>query len=78
MMRVFALAGTVALWAVPYEGQVRLIGPYPSKGVVEVYLKSEWGGVCSDNATFTETNSICRQLGYTNANGIDYGFAIEI
>eukprot|EP00731_Ephydatia_muelleri_P017921 Em0010g1019a len=63
---------TKPLWAVPYEGQVRLIGPYPSKGVVEIYLRSEWGGVCCDNAAFTEANSVCRQLGYTNANGIDY------
>ena len=57
------------MWDNPYEGSVRIEGATMSTGTVLVYLRSMWGGVCADNFTSAEADSVCRQLGYTDSNG---------
>ena len=54
----------------PYDGQVRLVSDddgVKSAGTLEVYLNNNWRAVCSEGFTDTEADSVCRQLGYTNA-----------
>ena len=63
----------------PYNGQVRLCSPdgFPvrtqsvSIGLVQIYLYGGWGGINQHNFSHplgsNTANSICRQLGYTNA-----------
>ena len=56
----------------PYDGQVRLVSDddiIKSDGKLEVYLNNNWRAVCSEVFTDTEADSVCRQLGYTNATG---------
>ena len=51
-----------------YKGEVRLSnGTYKSRGLLEIYLNSKWGTVCSEQFTMAIGGIICRQLGYTNA-----------
>jgi hypothetical protein len=40
---------------------------FTSSGTVEVYLNNEWGTICADEIAVNEADTICRQLGYTNA-----------
>ena len=63
----------------PYVGQVRLCSPngFPdgvksvSMGLVQIYLYGAWGGINQYNSSHPlgsyTGDSICRQLGYTNA-----------
>ena len=54
----------------PYDTAVRLVDGgtgFLSSGTVEVYLNNEWGTICYDGITRTEADTICQQLGYTNA-----------
>ena len=51
-----------------YDTQVRLVsGPYPSSGTLEIYLNFTWGNVCSTRFNQHAADSVCRQMGYTNA-----------
>ena len=66
----------------PYKGQVQLCPPdeviddsaYPARqvsfGIVSIYLNSLWGSL-NENSTsmvgYDQTNSICKQLGFTGA-----------
>ncbi len=40
-----------------------------SSGLAQVYLNGEWGPVC--NMRKPDADSLCRQLGYTNAVNVD-------
>ena len=63
----------------PYSGQVRLCSPdgfddgnqSVSIGLVQIYLYGGWGGINQYNSSHPlashSADSICRQLGYTNA-----------
>lgn len=58
----------------PYEGQLRLVdGNVQSTGLLEIYLHNQWGTVCSQGFNDAAANSVCRQLGYTNAINISHG-----
>lgn len=51
-----------------YSTQVRLVsGPYPSSGTLEIYLNFAWGNVCNTKFNEQAADSVCRQMGYTNA-----------
>ena len=54
----------------PGEGSVRLIHVGDERGgetsgVVEVYMGSEWVGVCTDDWSKEDSGVICWQLGYS-------------
>ncbi len=36
-------------------------------GRLEIFLKGEWGTVCSDGFGSVEANIACRKLGYTSS-----------
>ncbi|CAI8003368.1 Scavenger receptor cysteine-rich type 1 protein M130 [Geodia barretti] len=62
----------VPIWSRPYKGQVRLISSNltrPSSGRVEVHQKNQWGTVCASAMSQGAADSVCRQLGFTNALG---------
>lgn len=44
-----------------------------SSGRVEIFINGEWGTVCDDLWGITESNVVCRQLGYAKASA--YGTA---
>nr|XP_034333598.1 deleted in malignant brain tumors 1 protein-like isoform X2 [Crassostrea gigas] len=46
--------------------QIRLVNKPGNKvsGMVEVYIKNEWGKVCGDNWTNKDSQVVCRHLGY--------------
>ena len=60
-----------------YPGKVRLTGftQYSGSGRIEVYCNNEWGLVCNDGFTKNDADTVCRQLGYTEAAsyGNNYG-----
>lgn len=56
-----------------YDGRIRLKGGrYSSLGRLEVYCNGHWGTVCDDLFGFNEANTVCQQLGYTNATSYDH------
>ena len=61
----------------PYPGNIRLTGftQYSGSGRIEVYCNDEWGLVCNDGFTKNDADTVCRQLGYTEAMsyGNNYG-----
>ena len=46
-------------------------GSYPSQGLVEVYCNGQWGTICDDQFGQEEADTVCRQLGYTEADQYD-------
>lgn len=55
----------------PYNSEVRLVGGnFSSFGTLEVHLKDQWGNVCHQGFQQTAADTVCRQLGYTNAQRI--------
>ena len=63
---------TISLWQRPYQTQVRLNHTlYPSSGVLEIYIDSDWGNVCGNKFNMVAANSACRQMGYTSASLFD-------
>ena len=51
---------------------VRLVGGNSeNEGRIEIYYNNTWGTVCDDNRywSITDSNTVCRQLGYTGAAG---------
>ena len=51
-----------------YNTQVRLASDhYPSSGTLEIHINSTWGNVCNTKFNQQAADSVCRQMGYTNA-----------
>lgn len=47
------------------DGAVRLMGGAVShEGRLEVFYRGQWGTVCDDGWTDSNTQVVCRQLGY--------------
>lgn len=47
------------------DGTLRLVGGAVShEGRLEVFYHGQWGTVCDDGWTDTNTQVVCRQLGY--------------
>uniref|UniRef100_A0A8C6TYL7 Neurotrypsin n=1 Tax=Neogobius melanostomus TaxID=47308 RepID=A0A8C6TYL7_9GOBI len=52
----------------PTDGAVRLAGGAGSyEGRLEVFYRGQWGTVCDDGWTDSNTRVVCRQLGYSTA-----------
>ena len=54
----------------PFIGQVRLNSDSADgviQGTLEIYSGTEWGNVCYNNFNQGAADTVCRQLGYTNA-----------
>lgn len=43
--------------------QVRLVGPTPYEGRVEVLYEDKWGTICYDGWGYNDALVICRQAG---------------
>ena len=71
LSKLVVITGNTTITENPYDGQVRLVGGddgVKSDGRLEIYLNNIWRAVCSEGFTETaEADSVCRQLGYTNA-----------
>ena len=68
------------LFAVPtFCPPVRLVGGISeNEGRVEIYYNNTWGTVCGDNSwSVTDSNTVCRQLGYTEATGYYYSEVVD-
>ena len=51
-----------------YDSEVRLVGGnFTSSGMLEIYLKKEWGNICYSGFSSLAANTTCRQMGYTHA-----------
>ena len=51
-----------------YKTKVRLVSDhYPSSGTLEILIDSTWGNVCNTKFNQQAADSVCRQMGYTNA-----------
>ncbi len=46
------------------EGDLRLVHPISGRGRLEIFLREEWGTVCSNGFGLPEADIACRQLGY--------------
>lgn len=68
---VTVYCNTSMVWAAPYRGQVRLVNENTtsatSSGRVEVFQAHLWGTVCNQGFNQAAADTVCRQLGYTNA-----------
>ena len=57
----------------PFIGQIRIVGgKYPSEGLVEVHCNGEWGTICDDAFGKDEADTVCIQMGYTDAVQYDH------
>ena len=64
------------------DGQYRLRDPRSGSttgsqysGLVQVYYNSQWGTICHNSWTFTESTVLCRSLGYGSAvRTVYYGY----
>ena len=48
-------------------GDLRLAGGLSNAGRLEIYVREEWGTVCSDDFDLTDAMVACRQLGFSAA-----------
>ena len=63
--------GSVPIWTDPHQEHLRLVsGRYPSMGQLEIYLSGDWDTICDNGFGSGESDTACRQLGYTYA--LDY------
>ena len=46
--------------------QLRLTGPEPGKGRLEILYEDEMGTVCDDGFTEMDAQAACRTMGYSN------------
>ena len=47
------------------NGDVRLVGgSTDNEGNVQICYKNAWGSVCDDNWGMSDSNVVCRQLGF--------------
>ena len=68
----FFTTDSTRIWDSPYQSQIRLSqGAYTNQGLLEVYCNGQWGTVCDDGFDQTDANTVCKQLGYTNAARYD-------
>lgn len=50
------------------QNEVRIVGPAPWEGRVELCNNGEWGTVCDDQWGLLEADVVCAQLGYGQGN----------
>ena len=55
------------------EGNIRLVGgQFLWEGRVEIFLSGVWGTVSDDEASNTDADVVCRQLGYNTHSMFEY------
>lgn len=61
------------IWASPYDTQIRLTeGTFVTDGLVEIYCLYEWGTINRDGFDQLDADTICKQLGYTEASAYNH------
>ena len=66
---------TASTW--PRSGDLRLVrngltSNFYTNGRLEVYYSGQWGTVCIDGWTQTNTHVACRQLGFTDTSSTSH------
>lgn len=67
------VSASTNIWASPYDAQIRLIqDTFVTDGLVEIYCLRQWGTINRDGFDQLDADTLCKQLGYTEASAYNH------